>query len=229
MQPFPASAPSQAPPQAAQGPQVAQTPRAPTTPEPYLVRPPRTGDEVSALRIRLDDLRRELQDAASRRRTVSEQLRSTDSKARPGLEERLGVLDARIVQIEKDISASQLALANAEPIALVEARRETPDPNLIVQRVTDDLVPIVAILTVFVFAPFTLAISRFFWKRATSGRARPALADTATQQRLEQLQQSVDTIAIEVERISEGQRFVTKLMNERANSAIGAGASAERR
>jgi hypothetical protein len=34
--------------------------------------------------------------------------------------------------------------------------------------------------------------------------------------RLEQLQQSVDSIAIEVERIAEAQRFVAKLMAERA-------------
>jgi len=45
-------------------------------------------------------------------------------------------------------------------------------------------------------------------KRKTS----PTL-DSADQ-RLEQLQQSVDAIAIEVERISEGQRFVTKLLSE---------------
>lgn len=34
--------------------------------------------------------------------------------------------------------------------------------------------------------------------------------------RLEQLQQSVDSIAIEVERITEAQRFTAKLMAERA-------------
>ena len=34
-------------------------------------------------------------------------------------------------------------------------------------------------------------------------------------QRLEQLQQSVDSVAVEVERISEGQRFTTKLLAER--------------
>lgn len=34
-------------------------------------------------------------------------------------------------------------------------------------------------------------------------------------QRLEQLQQSMDSVAIEVERISEGQRFTTKLLSER--------------
>ena len=34
--------------------------------------------------------------------------------------------------------------------------------------------------------------------------------------RFEQLQQSVDAIAVEVERISEGQRFATKLLADRA-------------
>jgi hypothetical protein len=37
--------------------------------------------------------------------------------------------------------------------------------------------------------------------------------------RLERIEQAVDTIAIEVERISEGQRFVTRLMAERPSTA----------
>jgi hypothetical protein len=37
-------------------------------------------------------------------------------------------------------------------------------------------------------------------------------------QRLEQLQQSVDAIAIEVERIAEAQRFSAKLLHERVDS-----------
>ncbi|HEU5183260.1 MAG TPA: hypothetical protein VFU01_01750 [Gemmatimonadaceae bacterium] len=37
--------------------------------------------------------------------------------------------------------------------------------------------------------------------------------------RLERIEQAVDAIAIEVERISEGQRFTTKLLTERAADA----------
>jgi hypothetical protein len=37
--------------------------------------------------------------------------------------------------------------------------------------------------------------------------------------RLERIEQAVDAVAIEVERISEGQRFTTKLLTERAASA----------
>lgn len=196
--------------------------------QPVVVYTPESGtltvQDVQGMRVKLDHLREELQDAASRRRTVSDQLRSTDSKARPGLEERLGVLDARIVALEKDISATGAQLRNAPPGLFAS----TQDPSeveafRIANRFADDLVPIVAILSIFVFLPFTIAISRFIWRRSMPApRAVQAQADHATQQRLEQLQQSMDTIAIEVERISEGQRFVTKIMSERA---LGAGAA----
>lgn len=38
--------------------------------------------------------------------------------------------------------------------------------------------------------------------------------------RLEQLQQSVDSVAVEVERISEGQRFTTKLLAGREEARV---------
>jgi len=39
--------------------------------------------------------------------------------------------------------------------------------------------------------------------------------------RFERLEQTVESIAIEIERVSEGQRFVTKLMSERAQPRLG--------
>ena len=38
----------------------------------------------------------------------------------------------------------------------------------------------------------------------------------SSDQRLERVEQAVESIAVEVERISEGQRYVTKLMSERS-------------
>lgn len=212
-----------------QTPRAAAAPQAPSTPLlPGLAGAPTTPEEVQALRIKLDDLKDALQDAASRRRTISEQLRSADSRAMPGLEERLNVLDRRIIQIENDITNTGLLLRSAPPAAMVAGTRQSPDPNLIAGRLADEIVPIVAIITVFFLAPLAIAIARLIWKRATAP-ARPPAVDQGTQQRLEQLQQSVDTIAIEVERISEGQRFVTKLLNERERAAIGGGSGTERR
>jgi hypothetical protein len=41
---------------------------------------------------------------------------------------------------------------------------------------------------------------------------------SATEARLERMEHAVDAIAIEIERISEGQRFTTKLLSERSSS-----------
>jgi hypothetical protein len=48
-----------------------------------------------------------------------------------------------------------------------------------------------------------------------SGRPGSAITDA----RIERIEQAVDSIAIEMERVSEGQRFVTKLLSERAPAA----------
>ena len=55
-----------------------------------------------------------------------------------------------------------------------------------------------------------------------------ALDPSVRDDRIERLQQSVDAIAVELERVSEGQRFVTKLMAERpAKSGIETSGRAE--
>jgi hypothetical protein len=41
--------------------------------------------------------------------------------------------------------------------------------------------------------------------------------------RLERIEHAVDSVALEVERIAEGQRFTTKLLSERASSKVDAG------
>jgi len=43
----------------------------------------------------------------------------------------------------------------------------------------------------------------------------------SSDQRLERVEQAVEAVAIEIERISEGQRFVTKLLNERSRPLPG--------
>ena len=69
-------------------------------------------------------------------------------------------------------------------------------------------------------SPLALSISRLFWKRGSRKMTMAPAAPDSTE-RLERIEQAVDAIAIEVERVSEGQRFVTRLLSERA-PAIGA-------
>jgi len=45
-------------------------------------------------------------------------------------------------------------------------------------------------------------------------------ADPRSEERLARIEMAVEAIALEVERISEGQRFVTKLLSERAGTPM---------
>lgn len=54
------------------------------------------------------------------------------------------------------------------------------------------------------------------WRMAPTAEWRGAPAHLPADDRLDHLQQSVDAVAIEVERIGEAQRFSTKLQAERA-------------
>ncbi len=66
---------------------------------------------------------------------------------------------------------------------------------------------------IFILGPFARVLARRMDKRT---ELRAAGEDSRVlQQQLLQLQQSVDTMSIEVERISESQRFQSKLLNDR--------------
>ena len=189
------------------------TPVPPGQPAPFVMPVsaiPQTTADVRATRIKIDDMRRQLQDFAERRSNVASQLKTADIDARQGFQDRLANLDRSINILQDQITQANLALSQAPSQAF--AGSVSPDPQFL-NRAGDNIVPIFAILSVFVLAPLTITLARFIWKR--SGTPPRPMVDQATMQRLDSLQQSVDTIAIEVERISEGQRFVTKLLADR--------------
>jgi len=61
--------------------------------------------------------------------------------------------------------------------------------------------------------------ARVLWRMGS--HAKPAAITPATDARLERLEQAVEAIAIETERISEGQRFTVALLSERLPSRAG--------
>jgi len=81
----------------------------------------------------------------------------------------------------------------------------------------DILVPIAFFVMVAVTAigvPLARAFARRMERQPISPATTPELAA-----QIARMEQAIDSIAIEVERISEGQRFTTKLLAERANGA----------
>jgi hypothetical protein len=172
-----------------------------------LTGPPATAQEVRALKAQRSELSDQLNSATGRRREIARQLQSATGADRAGLEQRLGVLDARISRLETSIDEVGQQLASA-PVALV-ASTESGRPPLSVNRVNFE--PILIVFTIFVLCPVALAWARSIWKRGSQPRPLP---DRDTVMRLERMEQAMDAIAIEIERVSEGQRFVTRLLAE---------------
>lgn len=182
-------------------------PAAPVAPAP-LAAVPTTAADVRALRAKRTELSNQLESAAGRRARLSSQLVGKEGADRAGIEARIGVLDKRIMQLESDIAETgrQLTMAPGA-LAASDAFSRGINPNI--------AVPVAGVFTLFVLAPIALSAARMMWKRTNrmlSGR--PASLPDESARRLERLEQGMDAIAIEIERISEGQRFVTKLLSE---------------
>ena len=80
---------------------------------------------------------------------------------------------------------------------------------------------VLAILSGFGLAVYGIrTVSQIVLKRLDV--KREALGSGTIDQRLERIEQAVDAIAIQMERVSEGQRFTTKLLAERVPLASAA-------
>ena len=162
--------------------------------------------QVERLEGRRSDLVRELSDEG------------TPAAAKVGIEARLKELDARLSATEQQLAVADQAVARtaAVPGATVEPPqppRDGPPDDVFI------IVPVMLIL--FGVFPFAIAYARRIWKRSATVISP---IPQEVRDRLEQLGQSVESVALEVERIGEGQRFITKVMSENGRT-LGAGAA----
>jgi chromosome segregation ATPase len=183
---------------------------------------PRSAQELAGLREQRRELSNQLTSAQGRRRDVAKALeRARDPVNQNGLQQRLQVLDVRIAQLETDISETGRLITTASPALVSQVARRELDPF-------GDRGPpasVVAIVfIIFAIFPLILAFSRAFRRRAPMTRPDPVQRETA--ERLARMEQAVEAIAIEVERVSEGQRFVTRLLSESRQAPALAGANA---
>lgn len=212
------------------------------------VRTPQTRAELETMVGRRDELKGQLRDAENRRLNLAAQLDATPTSARGPVQARLAGMDERIAQLESQVGRMDEAIANALADPKVsrsqglleqapqpaqppqppqqpgfpgadvapspgEAWAIVPPPSGMPAYVERAFVVggvgavLLAVLTGWI--AYRMAMRRL--KRSGVG------ADAA---HMSQLQQSVDAIALEVERISENQRYVTKIVN-----GLGAGAA----
>jgi hypothetical protein len=174
---------------------------------------------VNALNAKKEELSNQLLSAQKRRDQVARDYRnSSDGPVREGLQQRLAVLDGRLAQLETDIAANGRQLAAAPGNLLANAtstgtgRDGGPPFN------PGQLTGISIVFTIFVMAPLAFAAARRMLRRPFETKPAPQLIENTA--RLERMEQAVDAIAVEIERISEGQRFVTALMAKRESPAL---------
>jgi len=167
------------------------------------------------------ELTNQLDDLEGTRREITGQLQElpTASPERKPLEDRLTDVDGRIKAVDQMLSgnAAQLSQAAAIPGAVVQP------PPIVHTGPPDEVFVLAGMFIVVVMLPLSIAFARRIWRRgaAVVTQFPRELAD-----RLLRLEQAVEATSLEVERIGEGQRFLTKLFTEGEGArAIGAGAA----
>ena len=170
---------------------------------------PKTENQVDALVQQRREISNQMSSVAERRQEIVNQIRSApEGAARTGLEDHLKLLDQRTLQLESQLAVvgQQLAGAPAELVRSSEERTYTGGSG---SDFDDGFMAGGG--SVLAFFVVVYAWKRFRRKRRHA-QAAPALAESDP--RLERLERGMEAIAIEVERISEGQRFVTRILSE---------------
>ncbi len=174
---------------------------------------------LKAAKAARSELRNQLERLQDQHSDITHQLADgeTPPAVRAGLEARLKDLDARIASTDQ-----QMAQADANVVkATAVPGANVPDPIPVRNGPPDEVFIIPIVFTIFVLCPIAVAYARRLWRK---GATVIAPVPREVTDRLEQLGQAVESIALEVERIGEGQRFVTKVMTE-SGRALGAGAA----
>jgi len=166
-------------------------------------------DVYTAARNSRKELRNQLESLEGKRQELTQELSDggTADAAKAGLTARIKELDARIVSADQAIAQADAAVAAAASIpgAIVEP------PPYQRQGPPDEIFAIPIVFTLVVLMPIAIAYARRIWKRSVTVVAP---VPRELQEKLQLLTESVESIGLEVERIGEGQRFITKVFTD---------------
>lgn len=190
--------------------QTSFTPQPPSPPSPVVVSPGASSSAAvyKAYREQRSELADQLETLEEKRsELMAEVNQAPTGSLKSGLEARIAEVDKRIAAMDGQLAAAdaQVATAAAVPGAIVEPprfQRSGPPEEVFV---------LGGMFIVVVMLPLSIALARRIWKRGT---VAVSAFPQEMAERFSRLEQSVDSIAIEVERIGEGQRFVTRALSE---------------
>ena len=173
---------------------------------------PLTSREMSAIRSRRSDISSQLTSSMERREELTGELEDAPPAAAPGLIAQIQILDQRIIKIEQDMEASGQMLRTGmtvdNGVALVGPREFGNGRGPEEAAARGAATGAVVLLPIFLF----YMIARF--TRGRRQRNSQATQNTAQDARMERLEQAVDAIALEIERVGESQRYQSKVLAE---------------
>lgn len=172
---------------------------------------PLTSREINAIRERRSDISTQLTSSMERREELTDALEDAPPGAAPGLLAQIQILDQRILKIEQDMEQSGQMLRTGLTVdngTMLVAPRESNFNGMS----EDAQVAIGLGFSFFVLLPLAIVFVRRMWVRGRRGVAPAVNAEQDA--RMERLEQAVDAIAIEIERVGESQRFQGKVLAE---------------
>jgi len=174
--------------------------------QPLTLAVPSTIEQMQQLRSQRDQLSSQLTSVVARRRQLMEEIRSApEGASRTGLEDRIRVLDQRIVQLESDLTITGRQLAAAPADLAGGSSQSSSDEDFETGVVAGGFFSLLFAI------PVVLYFARRRWRKRGAAPAREIQGEVS--QRLERLEHGMESIAVEIERVSEGQRFVTKVLS----------------
>lgn len=170
-------------------------------------------DVYQAFRAQRRVLGQQMEELQDERQSISNQLQqeNINTSDKKGLETRISQIDERMTALDKQIAEAdaQVAKAAAVPGAAVEP----PEPPR--TGPPEEFYVLTGIFGVIVLLPLSIAFARRIWRR--SAQVITSIPKELTE-RLARVEQTVEATAIEIERIGEGQRFMTRLFTEGPNA-----------
>jgi hypothetical protein len=160
------------------------------------------------LQARLRVISSQRQDLANRRDNLGSSYERATGANKASMGDRLQALDNQIVNYEQQMAAITQAMALKAPTRTTSA--PTGD------RYTSDDIAGAVFGTFFATLLVSIVVLRRVARRRWGGRLnmQPQQNQIASNERLDRIETAVDAIAVEIERVSENQRFMTRLMTE---------------
>ena len=174
-----------------------------------------TSEQLKALRAHAGDLRLRASDLEVRKNQLGQQRAALGGDVSPA------AVDKQLADVQHDLSSTYIQIdAINQEVHDAEMARDMSRTGTTVQPPPPGYDPVferqemVLIGSFVLLLPLALAYARRIWRRGNV----PTL-DLENSPRLQRMEQAIESIAVEVERIGEAQRFTTKLLADRQPDA----------